>query len=141
MDMSTPLRGIAAAGAQVIGRISKEMELERSTVEAGEDAPEGPSTSDLDDILNRDQTTAESQDRLKQENQRLREPAGDEARSASRFIFPIDDESVEYPGSGSTFPPILTSRYDGVDRRRQKKRPKGCGLSDVLGHKMKVQVR
>ena len=81
MDLSTPLTGIIAAGAQVIVHILEEMKLERPAVGAEEDAPEGPSTSDLNDILDGDPTTAGSQDRLEQENQRSREPARDEARS------------------------------------------------------------
>ena len=81
MDLSTPLRDIADAGARAIGRILEEMEIERLAAGAGEDAPEGPSASDLDDILDGDLTAAESRGRPEQENMRLsREPAGDEAR-------------------------------------------------------------
>ena len=70
------------------------------------------------------------------------DPAGDEATSGNkrRFSFPADDKSVEYSISGSTSTPDHTSRYDAVDRRNRKKRPKGRGLSDVLGHDLKVQV-
>ena len=60
MDLPTQLRGLAAAGAQVIGRISEEIKFERPTTGAGEDAPEEPSTSDLGAILDRDLNAAES---------------------------------------------------------------------------------
>ena len=59
MDLSTPLRRIAAAGAQVIERISEEIEIERPAAGAGDDAPEGPSTSELDAILDGDPNAVE----------------------------------------------------------------------------------
>ena len=73
---------------------------------------------------------------------KTREPARDEARSEDRrrFTFPPDDKSVDYSISGSVSLPIRTSKYNDVDRRSRKKRPKGRGLSDVLGHDLKVQV-
>ena len=86
-------------------------------------------------------TTAKSQDGTELENRRLsREPAGDEARSVRKFIFSPDDESVEYFVSSSASSPIRTLRYNDVDRRNWKKRPKGHGLSDVLRNDLKVQV-
>ena len=140
MDLSTPMRQVDATN-EVIGRISEEMNIKRPAAGAGEDTPEGPPTSDLDDILDGDSTATESRSRPEQENIRLsREPAGDEARSERRFTFPPDEESVDYSVSGSASSPICTLKYDGVDRRSQKKRPKGRGLSDVLGHDSKVQV-
>ena len=68
MDLSTLLIQIGAAGAQVIGRILEEMEIEkeRTTVGAKEDAPKRPSTSELDDILDGDCNSVESLGRPEQ---------------------------------------------------------------------------
>ena len=120
MDLSTPMRRISAAGAQMIGRITEE--VEKPATGAGEDAPKGPSTTELDNILDGDRISVEGLDRS---NVRFsREPAGDEATSGNRsgLAFPADDESVEYSISGSTSTPDHTSTYDAVDFRNRKKR-------------------
>ena len=143
MDLSTPLRQISAAGAQIIGRLSEEAEREAPTTGAGEDAPKGPSTSELDNILDKERASVKSVGRPDRSNVRFsREPSRDETNSGDkrRFAFPSDDESVEYSVSGSASTPERTSRYDDVDRRSPKKRPKDRGLSDVLGHDFKAQV-
>ena len=98
MDLSTPLRRISAAGAQIIGRISEEMEVEREApvIGAGENAPEGPSTSELDTILDGERASVKGPDRSNVRSSR--EPSGDEANSGDsrRFAFPSDNESVDY---------------------------------------------
>jgi hypothetical protein len=74
MDLSTPLGRIGDAGAQAIRLISAETEIERerTAVGAGEDEPEGPSISELDDILDGDRNSIESLGRPEQENIRLK---------------------------------------------------------------------
>ena len=137
MDLSTPLRQISAAGAQMITRITEE--VERPATGAGEDAPEGASINKLDEILDVDRASVGDPD---QSNVRFSsDPAGDKALSGNkrRFSLPADDVSVEYSISGSSSAPDHTSKYDGIDRRDRKKRPKGRGLPDVLGHDLKVQ--
>ena len=103
MDLSTPMRRISAAGAQMIGRITEE--IERPATGAGEDVPEGPSTTELDDILDGDRASVEGPDRS---NVRFsREPAGDKVNSGDtrRIALPSDNKSVEYSVSRSASTP------------------------------------
>ena len=135
MDLSTPLRRISAAGAQIVGRITEE--IERPATGAGEDAPEGAaSINELDEILDVDGASVVERNNVRFSS----DPAGDKARSGRKFSLPADDVSVEYSISGSSSAPDHTSKYDAIDRRDRKKRPKGRGLLDVLGHDLKVQV-
>ena len=95
MDLSTPLRRNSAAGAQIIGRISEEVEREARATGVGEDAPKEPSTTELDNILDGERASVEGTDRS---NVRFsREPSGDKANSGDRlrFAFPPDNESIE----------------------------------------------
>ena len=71
MDLSTPLRRISAASAQIIGHISEEIKREAPATGVGEDAPEGPSTSELDDILDGERASIESVDRPDRSNMRF----------------------------------------------------------------------
>ena len=99
MKLSIFLRGIATSGVRVVGRISEEIKIESLSVRAGDEAPAGPSTSDLDEILDGDPSTAEVGDMLKYENERLNNmlvSVGDQARPERRFTFQDDDEGVDY---------------------------------------------
>ena len=107
------MRQISAAGAQIIGRISEEIEVEREApaIGAGEGAPEGASASELDNILDGERASVESVGRPYQDNVRFsREPSGDEASSGDkrRFTFPSGNKGVEYSVSGSASTPDRT---------------------------------
>ena len=95
MDLSTPLRQSSAAGAQVIKRISEEVKREAPATGVGEDAPEGPSTTKLDNIVDGERASVEGPDRSNVRSSR--EPSGDKANSGDRlrFAFPPDNESIE----------------------------------------------
>ena len=131
MDLSTPLRRISAAGAQIIGRISEE--VERPVTGAGEDVPEGASTNELDNILNGDRVSVGGPDRS---NVRFSsDPAGDEAPSGNkrRFSFPADDKGVEYSISGITSTPNHTSKYDAVIAGIGRRGPRAADCWMCLG--------
>jgi hypothetical protein len=136
MKLSILLRGIATSGVRVAHCISEEIKSESLSVRAGDKAPAGPSTSDLDEILDGDSSTAEVGDMLKYENERLNNmlvSAGDQARPERRFTFQDDDEGVDYSVTGSASSPDRTSRYQRVDLRIWKNSVKGPWIVRCAG--------